>query len=282
MWMHHIAPVSGFLKPDYTENGSHFTGNDIKTYFGSHGMQVTHAPSYHPQLVVLSERYVQMVISAMRKGSFANEEMGKAWSLSLQQIAPGVNTRLVKTHGHSPAAILLGYEPQWHHLKLYDNITQDNVKLVEATKDDIVLQELRREEIQTAIGAAKAAASMDQDQTEVMQVGDLIIIKDVALDKIRRRKLDPKWMITPRRIIGMIASECSIYITDIWALGKVQKYHIDNVKLYYQRQEQQLGGLIYEWGAMMKVDKSGTRPIEMQNGRKWVLKAKLHNSNSPR
>ena len=66
-WLNILVPVFGFLLCIFHDNGSHFTGAKITTFFESHGTTQIRAPISHPSSVGLAERNVQLVISQIRK-----------------------------------------------------------------------------------------------------------------------------------------------------------------------------------------------------------------------
>ena len=61
-----VAPIVGWPKSVYTDNGSHFTGSAIRKMWEDHGVMQFTAATSHPQSVGLSERYVQMIMGRIR------------------------------------------------------------------------------------------------------------------------------------------------------------------------------------------------------------------------
>lgn len=66
-WLNFFVPVFGFPLCIFRDNGSHFTGAEITTFYESHGTTQIRAPISHPSSVGLVERNVQLVISQVRK-----------------------------------------------------------------------------------------------------------------------------------------------------------------------------------------------------------------------
>ena len=62
----HIFPIVGWPLTVYSDNGSHFTGSLISDMWKDHGVMHFASAISHPQLVGLSERYVQMFMGRIR------------------------------------------------------------------------------------------------------------------------------------------------------------------------------------------------------------------------
>ena len=114
----HIVPVFGWAKAIYSDNGSHFTGKDIKAIFKAHGVTHMTAPVTHPSSVRLIERNVQLVLSQLQANCI-NAATPDAWSQYIPEIALSINTRLIQVHGYSPAELLLGYKPRLAHFNTH-------------------------------------------------------------------------------------------------------------------------------------------------------------------
>ena len=65
----HMAPVFGWPKAIYTDNGLHFMEQAIRSLFEMHGVAHFTAPVTHPSSVGLVERNVQLMMSQLRKRS---------------------------------------------------------------------------------------------------------------------------------------------------------------------------------------------------------------------
>jgi len=104
----HVFPVMDWPLTVYTDNGSHFTGSMISQMWKDHG--IIHFPSAisHPQLVGLSERYVQLLMGRIRL-TCISIGTSRYWSKEIRNAVLAINTRFVRLHSYTPAEILLGF-----------------------------------------------------------------------------------------------------------------------------------------------------------------------------
>lgn len=65
-----IVKVFGLPRAVYSDNGSHFVQGVLAAYLKARGVRHYPAPKSHPSSVGLSERYVQLVLHALRKMMF--------------------------------------------------------------------------------------------------------------------------------------------------------------------------------------------------------------------
>lgn len=100
MWIDLIVPVFGFPRCVYNDNGTHFTGYEIITYFGSHRTTQITAPIMDPSSVGLVERNVQLITSQIRKwvldrGPRAKEHLARKCKSSIPcPLEPTASTRI--------------------------------------------------------------------------------------------------------------------------------------------------------------------------------------------
>lgn len=124
-WINTLAPIFGFPKDLYTDNGSHFIDSETISLFESHGTHVTQAPISHPSSVGLVERNVQIVLAQIRRWVYQKGPTAKHyWGRAIPQIMPNINGRLLRVHGFTPAEILLRYNPKW---KIGDENRQESI-----------------------------------------------------------------------------------------------------------------------------------------------------------
>ena len=135
----HIAPVFGWPKAIYTDNGSHFTGQEIRSIFDTHGVTHFTAPVTHPSSVGLVERNVQLMMSQIRKRSIDSGLSSPPWATFLTEATISINTRLMRVHGYSPANILMGYTPRlWHQQTATTTaVEEDEIKALPANQISI-------------------------------------------------------------------------------------------------------------------------------------------------
>jgi hypothetical protein len=67
------------------------------------------------------------------------------------------------------------------------------------------------------------------------RVGDLVLVRDIALSRQHGRKLDARWS-TPRVVDSVSASGVSAYVRELHqAPGKGKRYHIEDLLVYTHR-----------------------------------------------
>ena len=241
MWTNVLAPVFGFPRCIYTDNGRHFTGAEVTALFESHGTRVIRAPITHPASVGLVERNVQLVMSQLRKWVLSKGPTAKTyWGRALPEVMPNINGRLLRVHGYTPSEILLGYNATW---KYKPGDSPDAVGPAESEPTGVDYWDARREENQwRAITAlAKHHSTIDNKQRALWtkpQPGDLVMVRDFQRDKDHGRKLDARW-IGPRLLVDIATSGVSAYVQELFGEG-VKKYHLDDMKIYCQREDRNI------------------------------------------
>ena len=96
----------------YTDNGTHFIGTDFHQTLVKKNIKHVPAPRHHPQSVGLSERYVQLIMGALRKLVQHTEKV--LWDTLLDDVISSINTRVLRIHCQPPAELLFGFTPRNH------------------------------------------------------------------------------------------------------------------------------------------------------------------------
>lgn len=250
IWLDKMVPIFGFPENLYEDNGGHFVGRETKTFFESHGTTVYTAPISHPASVGLSERCVQLVISGLRKWVFERGEAGRnTWGRALPRIQLDIDTRYIRVHGFYPSQLLMGFKPEWnvgYRHAADDVMTSSGEAVIEpASKDDIDLYDKRREELREA-ARVKVADNNDamtrrsQPRWTPPREGDLVMVWDHQREKEYGRKLDARWK-GPKLLTEVTKTGVSGYVTDIYGDGAGKRYHLDDLKVYYPRDDVEFG-----------------------------------------
>jgi len=66
--------------------GTHFTNVEVKGFYRDNNIQVIYAPRFHHKLHGLPERYVQIVVSILRKYALNNPQLRFTWGTCLSEI----------------------------------------------------------------------------------------------------------------------------------------------------------------------------------------------------
>jgi len=196
-----IVLIFGWPKMIFCDNGGHFEGKEVKKLWDSFGVKMINSPITHPSSVGLSERYVQMIVGRIRlqcitKGSTDN------WGLHISPAVIDINTRQVRIHGFSPAEILLGYNPvanqhepttgrEW--LASAASIGEilgcntDQYKYFTMTRNE------QREHATTQLCQSQdKKEAKHEPKWERPREGDLVLVRDRALDNQKGGKLQPR------------------------------------------------------------------------------------------
>ena len=244
--LNHVTPITGWPRSVYSDNGSHFTGKDIKDMFERFGVTHFSAAISHPSAVGLAERYVQMLTGRIRLKCI-DRKSSSYWGLLVREAVMDINTRCIWIHGYTPAEILLGYNPVRTYLKipgedaqswLKDGVTADDV--LHPTEGEINAYIDKRDEIGASSTERLAEAHRRTEKTvkppggsyKKPEPGDLVLLRDLQRDKHLGRKLDPRW--TEPRIVERLAKNgMSAYIRALHeGPDKSKRYHIDDLRVY--------------------------------------------------
>ncbi len=83
--------------------------------------------------------------------------------------------------------------------------------------------------------------------------GDLVLVRNHAVDSQRGRKLEAKWL-GPRILVSYSASKLTGHVREIYGDGKAKKYHLNDILLYQER------GSLFVDGVRLFVKPEGTIP----------------------
>ena len=186
-----VVDLLGWRLSVYTDNGPQFTGK------GFHGLleerRVRHfpAPKSHLQSVHLAERYVQLLMSILKK------EMQRANKVTWDQHIPGalrtLDTRALRVHGFTPAELVLGVNPR-------EDTSGPQQELFTMDGLDRTANGLRFSSIDEARGttevrtthAADAIERNSDGKWEPLQEGDLVLLQRFDVEKHQGMKLEPQ------------------------------------------------------------------------------------------
>lgn len=75
---------------------------------------------------------------------------------------------------------------------------------------------------------------MRERKQKIPEPGDLVLVRNHAVDGQRGRKLEAKWL-GPRILVSYSASKVLAHIREIYGDGKTKKYHLNDIVLYKER-----------------------------------------------
>lgn len=270
MFFESIVPIFGWPMSVYCDNGSHFMGNKVQDTFQAFGVTLIAAPISHPSSVGLSERYVQMLVGALRRHCIAKGSMDD-WGMQIGAAVMALNTRRVRVHGHTPSEILLGFNGRvaWPAIRMREGRVQTvgkeigemtfdtnttgveawNVEELLATRDyrgdDMIMKKIAEQE--------RAMRSHDGAvRWEPPKPGDLVMIRRHEIDTQRGKKLESRWE-GPRLLVRLSERSNSGFVRELHGKEKEKRYHVDDMRVYVSRADSTLMtegaiGVTYEGG----------------------------------
>jgi hypothetical protein len=154
----------------------------------------------------------------------------------------------VRVHGFTPAEILLGFNPEvtrraelpkgrdW----IRPTVNPADFFSIEAAELEAYIT--RRDDKSVSMLDKRTAAQHRLENSrngsssfKKPKVGDLVLVRDIALSKQHGRKLEARWS-TPRIVDSISASGVSAYVRELHhAPGKTKRYHVEDLLVYTPR-----------------------------------------------
>jgi hypothetical protein len=255
MLLNTVVPVVGWPKTSYSDNGSHFVGEAMQTMPREHGVLHFKAAISHASSMGLAERYVRMIIGNVRLQCL---QAGSAdyWSHFVRNAVITINTRCVRVHGFTPTEILLGFNPSVTGRTELSELRDWVGPIADVDPSEILGVQAEELEAYVLGRDDKGVTMMDKRTSEQHRaessrkgspvfrkpwVGDLVLVRDIALSKQHGRKLKARWS-TPRIVDAISASGVSAQVRELHhAPGKTKRYHIEDLLVYTPRQVTDLG-----------------------------------------
>lgn len=265
----------------YSDGGPGFKpcGNWLATEGVLHLM----APPYHPQSVGLAEIIVKMVIHRLRCFWSENpEEVIAQWDLYLPEIATSINTREMRRFGFSPFELMYGrkYDAQDQKPLISAWLNERNKEVGyegywEEQEEEEVLGTDILERTEEMREQARGRLLEDQDKLIAreekkrwnIQKGDLVLLRNHALDKRYGQKLIPRWM-GPYRVVGHTAASSHI-LEHPDGLKLKGRYNIDSLKPYLSREDVKGWGKEVDKLKILNYKMKGLDLREQFEGEEW-------------
>lgn len=238
--MNKIAPLVGWPRELYTDNGTHFTAAEVAHELAKHGVTHYKAPITHPSSVGLSERNVQLVTARIRAFGLENDAQGITyWSTCLPAATVAINTRLMKVHGHTPAELLLGFNPVLNHLEpALAGIRRSATAVLVAEEELSMFKDFREYYGNEAMGRLTHNQEKLEDNGRQIWTppveGDLVVVRRHIVDAHHGKKLEPRWT-EPRRLIKVSHHGRSGLVAKLHGDGQAKRFHLDDIKVYHER-----------------------------------------------
>lgn len=245
-----VARIFGWPTCLYTDNGSHFTGAECRDRVEAMGTKHIRAPTTAPWSVGLAERTVQLVIAGIR--AFTAKSSGDIfeWDKFVGMVIQGINSRVLDSHGFTPAELLLGVSPRYFgpmsvEQRLLADVLHETCGQWEAGlpgEVDLMAAASRVErvhEVRERTQEHIIRNNVPSAPNRTLKKGDLVLLRRIDLDQSKGRKLEARWA-GPFIIQKLFSQGRSCLLRDIASSLTVGKYHIDHVKLFVPRTEEGL------------------------------------------
>ncbi|KAL8801353.1 MAG: hypothetical protein Q9182_004520 [Xanthomendoza sp. 2 TL-2023] len=199
----------------------------------------------------MAERYIQLVLAALRAILQHGKEWIFEWDLYLRTAVQAINTRLVHVHGFSPSDLLFGFEPNFSpFLKDFEDELRahalmsgiprwqaEGATMAESAHEPrlAALDEIRSDAIRAKLTDKQRLADRTYKAKSDVKKGDLVLVRSLAQNQQRSHKLEPQWKGPD------LVTKVEWHVKPMWVRpfrGRLQKkYHINEVKLYVPRTE---------------------------------------------
>ena len=265
MFEFQISPVFGWPRGVYSDNGSHFVNELVGSLFVRHGVSHFTGPISHPSSTGLLERAVQEMINFLSKKCI-EKNTNEGWSLMVRECVLAMNTKTVRIHGYTPSQLMLGFNPQLYHF--------DTTPAAPPLPEDFdaeslpphqyqIFSALRDENKRLSSEAASWThyhAGRNERKQRIPTPGDLVVVRNHAVDNQRGRKLEAKWL-GPRLLTRVTAHGLSGYVRELHGSGQEKRYSLNDMLLYHEREPVISAGLI------LATPSRGTTPVAISCAR---------------
>ena len=138
-----------------------------------------------------------------------------------------------------------------HPEALQEELPAHQIQIFTALRDEKILLASEAAAYSNHLRASKR----NERKSAIPSPGDLVIIRNHAVDNQHGRKLERKWL-GPRLLTRMTRSGLSGYVRELHGEGKEKRYHINDMKLYYERKPYPVPA-----GVVLKPSTMGTTPV---------------------
>ena len=185
------------------------------------------------------ERGVQGIISFLKAKTIEHRAAG-SWSNLVNDGAFFTNTKFQRIQGFSPSELMLGFESQQMHydLRTIDQVLHTGMLDQEVSRHThqifTALRDKQRCLASDAMAYLHYQKSENTRKQKIPKEGDLVIVRNHAVDSQKGRKLESRWL-GPRILVSYTASGLSAYIRKLHGSGKTKRYHLNDLLLYNPR-----------------------------------------------
>ena len=242
-----VVNLLGWPLSVYTDNGTHFTGKDFHGLLEEKGIRHFPAPKSHPESVGLAERYVQLLMSVLKREVQQGDKVN--WDKRIPGVLSTLNTRALRVHGFTPAELLFGFNPRSDTQGTLDELfTIDGLDRTAYGLRFTSIDEARETAASKTTQAADAIEQQSEGRWTPLEEGDLVLLRRFEIEKLHGQKLEPQWE-GPYRLFDMSPHGRSARLQDIHTGDPVrvrkgglrERVHVNDLKLFCPRQQNAIG-----------------------------------------
>ena len=242
----HISLIFGHSKALYSDNSLHFFNQKVPDHFQEQG--VTHFTwrVSHPSLTGLLERTVQLMMSYIRD-RYIKRGSTEALSIDIREGVIFANIKSQKIHGYAPAELVLRFSSQMKHFDVEGKKPiEADLEIKDTTEHQNHMYMALWDESLYLASEASAYSLYRREQRKrrqkIPKVGDLVLVRNHALDRQRGRKLESKWL-GPRLLVLLSLLGPTKRVKEIFGEGGIKKYHLNDLILYVERKDFKVSGV---------------------------------------
>ncbi len=242
----HISLIFGHSKALYSDNSLHFFNQKVPDHFQEQGVTHFTGRVSHPSLTGLLERTVQLMMSYIRD-RYIKRGSTEALSIDIREGVIFANTKSQKIHGYAPAELVLGFSSQMKHFDVEGKQPiEADLEIEDTTEHQNHLYMALWDESLYLASEASAYSLYRREQRKrrqkIPKVGDLVLVRNHALDRQRGRKLESKWL-GPRLVVLLSLLGPTKRVKEIFGEGGTKKYHLNDLILYVERKDFKVSGV---------------------------------------
>lgn len=157
------------------------------------------------------------------------------------------NSKSQKIHGYAPAELMLGFSPQIKHFEVeWEPPTEADLEIKDTTDHQMDSYMALRDDNQCLASKASAYShyrrGLRERRQRILKTGDLVLVRNHAVDGQRGRKLESKWL-GPRLLVSLSSSGLTGKVRELYGGGGTKKCHLNDLLLYVERKDFEVCGV---------------------------------------
>lgn len=209
-----------------SDNDHLFASANYKELMGRFGIILKTSTTYHPEADGLAERYVQTVISILRKFLHLNSH----WSKLLPLVEFNINTTPQRTTKISPFKAAFGFAPRNTEPSVV--MSNEPTEAYDIAKEAELIQQLVTENLEYA--RIEMQVNKNKNIDLLLKPGDLVLVKrDILFSKGQALKLLPLY-VGPFRVTHVIGKN-TVTVNLPKSSRRSRRVNVRDLKLFYKK-----------------------------------------------